>query len=138
MKLSVLRLKIIDIDVLLKKVIEIFEISLSKSYAYKLLKSIGPSHKSYKKTIASLNKAQKNFIKDVNNLGYESLISIDETSIYLHFCNNYVWSLKGKDCTIYDKYINKTIKYSPIVAISNKKILKYEIYEGGFLINKLM
>ena len=73
---------------------------------------------------------KKNFFQQIKQIDKDKIISIDETAIYLNSKNNYGWAKKGSKCIIKEK--NKKIyqkRYSLLMAISNKKIISYVIYE---------
>lgn len=73
---------------------------------------------------------KKNFFKQIECIGKENIISIDESAIYLNSKNNYGWAIKGSKCIIKEKN-NKMYqrKYSLLIAISNKKIISYKLYK---------
>ena len=77
---------------------------------------------SRKNQIETFNKLIKNAIKksSMNNI-----ISIDETSIDTHIGNNKGWSKFGSKITKINNH--PRIRYSLITAVSNKKIIHYEI-----------
>jgi transposase len=112
-----------------------YNITISRSYFYVLLKKAGFTHKKvYIKKQPYANKdyevMKENFYNKIANVGSDNIISIDETAIYLNCINNYGWAAKGCKCIIKDT--NKSIyqnKYSLLMAISNKKIMLYIIYE---------
>ena len=59
----------------------------------------------------------------------ENIISIDETSIDSHICNNYGWSKKGK--MIVNTIKNPKIRYSLILDINCNKIIHKKIIKGS-------
>lgn len=59
------------------------------------------------------------------------IISIDETSISTSLSYNYCRNDLGKRCLIKTDNNDVFKKYSLIVAINNKKCIKYKLYEKG-------
>ena len=60
-----------------------------------------------------------------------------ETAVYMNTKNNYGWALKGNKCIIKERD-NKIYKkkYSLLMAISNKKVIHYELSRGFISIAK--
>jgi len=96
-------------------------------YSYKKV-----NNKFYYKSMKKLKIIQKQFSKFIKNIPVNKIISIDETYLYTNFTKNYGWSKIGFKLTNYKKA--NPIKYSILMAISNKKIINYEIYKTN--INK--
>ncbi len=77
------------------------------------------------------------FKKAVNTLKKEidkcnnNFTAIDETSVYLGTPKTYGWSLIGTRCKVKSTF-NRSKKYSLCQAISNKKVIAYELIKGSF------
>lgn len=130
-----MRNKIINAKRIISLIKEKFDVSISLSYFYSILKKLEITNKKvYIKKQPYSNKKydlmKKKFFKQIENINKDTIISIDETAIYLNSKNNYGWAIKGSKCIIKEK--NKNIyqrKYSLLMAISNKKIISYNLYE---------
>ena len=87
------------------------------------------SNKLYGKNLSDLLTKQKLYKLSNQKTNWNNVISIDETYIYLNSKPNYGWSKKGTRIFNYQK--SNPIKYSIIMAISNKKIIGYQIYKSN-------
>lgn len=85
------------------------------------------SKKLFSKNLKSLLMKQKTFHKHIKNTN--KLISIDESYIHSNYCYKYGWSPVGQKLIKFVK-TNPT-KYSILMAISNTKIVSYEIHTGN-------
>jgi putative transposase len=134
-KRYVCKIKTINATHLISLLKNIYNIKISRSYLYALLKKLGVTHKKVyiKKQPFSIKEyitIKNNFYEKIDAIGEDKIISIDETAVYLNSKNDYGWALKGCKCIIREK--NKRIyqkKFSLLMAISNKKIISYGIYE---------
>jgi len=103
-----------------------FEISISKSMVYVLLRKLNITYKrAYTKTIIDKRKQKSKIvklIKKIKNIGKENVISIDETHIEINMKPFYGWNIKGKK-VIYRKKTYRRQKFSLIAAISCKKVI---------------
>ncbi len=59
------------------------------------------------------------------------LLSIDEMSIITNKASTNGWSLKNETCNVYIPFIKNNVRYSLLMATSNKKIVKYLLQEGS-------
>jgi transposase len=73
----------------------------------------------------------KIFYDTIKKYKLKNIISIDETSISTSLSYNYCRNDLGKRCLIKTDNNNVFKKYSLIVAINNKKCIKYKLYEEG-------
>jgi len=126
--------KIISIKKLRKQIFDNFNISISVSYIYRILKNNNLTYKQmqkYKYKIDS-EKHKQDIINLKNNIKKvcRNIISIDETSIELGSRPNYGWSEKGKICEF--NVTNKRKRYSLILAINKTKVIGYKIIDGTF------
>ena len=73
----------------------------------------------------------KRFFKVIEKFSLNNLISIDETSLSSSLSLNYCRDKLGKRCILKtdDNVVFK--KYSLLLAINNKKCMKYNLYEKG-------
>lgn len=110
-----------------------YNINISISFIYTILtKKIKFSYKKisnqyYYKNDNSLQLQKEKFTNDIKNIDINNIISIDETYFYNNDNIEYAWSNKG-DKIFHKKYSHR-IKYSMIMAISNNKILYYELHK---------
>lgn len=136
-KRIVSKLKVINVNKIIFGIHNIFNVTISKSYFYKLLHML---HLSYKKMYIKhmpinslkLKDIINKFRKNVNTVSINNIASIDETSIYLHWYPNKGWSYINTKCLKTSK--NNTFngqKYTLLMAISNNKILKYKLYKNS-------
>jgi transposase len=63
------------------------------------------------------------------------LLSIDEMSIITNRASCYGWSLKNEECIINLPFLKPNVRYSLLLATSNKKIIKYKLVKGSIKIN---
>ena len=115
---------VINIKTIKNKILKTFNISISKSSIYYVIKN---NNLTYKKTKIETNpysiEEQKEQLKNkkevIENLKDNNIISIDETSIVLSSKPSYGWSLKGKKCIIKNnKGIINDKRYSLVMAIT--------------------
>jgi len=105
----------------------------------KILKIIGYSKKKVSRKLYNndlkkhLNK-QKEFVKQVKKIDHNKIISIDEVSVNRNTFNKYGYNKKNNRLEYYTNIKALIKNKSIIVAISNKKVIKYVIYEKS--INK--
>ncbi len=81
--------------------------------------------------IRDRNEELKIFFNKLNNYNMDKIISIDETSLRGGLSQNYTYCKLGKRCFVKtdDNLIFK--KYTCVVAINNKKTIKYKMYNKG-------
>ena len=134
-KCSYLRLK--DIQQI---VYSHFQINLSKTTIFKCLKQSRISRKKSKRFVvkskAYYNKLEiqrKEFIDKISKIENKFIISIDETAIYKEMKPMHGYSMKGIP-VVQTTTSQHHEKYSLVVAITNDKVLHYEIHKGS--INK--
>jgi transposase len=134
-KRYVCRFKIICRYKLISSIKNIFNVTISRSYYYKLLEKVGLTNKKlYIKKQPYPNEDYEEmkeiFYNKINDIGKDAIISIDETAIYLNCKSRRGWALKGCKCIIKEK--NRAIyqkTYSLLMAISNKEVMLYITYE---------
>lgn len=134
----------------LKKCINrIFNISISKSHIYYILKKNNITNKKigFKIIPKNVNIKEKvnDLLKKVKIHTIDKIISIDESSFDTHMRPKYGWSKKG---TLIKKIINipKRKRKTLTLAVSNKKIIGYSLVNGSsnkyifqkFLIEKIL
>jgi transposase len=128
---------IINIKTIKKNILMNFNISLSVSSIYYVIKN---NNLTYKKTHVITNPysivEQKEQLKTVYNvikhLNQNNIVSIDEKSIVTSQNPSHGWAKKGKKCILYNnsnKIINK--HYTTVVATTNKKILNFATVDKG-------
>lgn len=69
-------------------------------------------------------------INKINNYP-KILLSIDEMSIITNRASTNGWSLKNETCNVYIPFLKNNVRYSLLMATSNKKIVKYLLQEGS-------
>lgn len=125
-----------NIKTLLKNVITIFNIGISKQTIYNILKRNNITHK-----VIQINKyphSKKRFDNEVNILKKQlkkrksRTISLDEIGIQLDTIRKYGWAYVGKRCIIDKKQLPSTLRFSLLFAISKRKIIKYALKKGSF------
>jgi putative transposase len=92
------------------------------NYSYKKT-----TRKLYNKSIGDLTDKQKMFIENIKNIDENKIICIDETYLHTNYTKRYGWCHRGSRLVEY-KQVNP-VKYSILTAISNKKVIKFEIYK---------
>jgi transposase len=83
-------------------------------------------HRTIKKPIEYEQKVQK-LINDVNNVGPNNIISIDECHFETNMSPNYGWSKNGER-TIFVKKSSRRDRVTLILAISSEKIIYHQMY----------
>jgi transposase len=111
-------------------IIEQFNKRFSLTSISKYIREIGYSRKlisrrHYNKSIDDIINKQNIFKNEILNEKLDNIISIDESYFYYNETLNYGWSRKGEKCIIQKPF--KRNKHSLLMAISNKKIIKYYI-----------
>lgn len=128
----------------LKDVKEIIQnklnISISKETVRKILKKCNISRKRSKRFVVKskdyyirLQLERDNFIKNVNKIENELIISIDESAFHKEMQQPYGYSKKGIP-VIQTTTSQRHEKYSLLMAITNNRILSYQVHKGS--INK--
>lgn len=117
-----------------KHVMNKFNVNLSVKSVYNVLRKNNITNKKVyrrinKLSIEEFSNRKESMYNKITEIGEENIISIDEMGIYLNDLPTYGWAEKGKKCEIStsDNILQK--KVSLIVAMNNKKIIKYELYE---------
>jgi transposase len=112
-----------------------FNVTICKSYVYKILKKNKITYKKcqkYKCRYSNdiMDKKREELLKEIDKVGMSNLISLDETSIEIGDKPNYGWSHQG---TIIKKKIpHIRQRYSLIMAISYDKVIDYKLVKGSF------
>ena len=119
---------------LIKNIKKKYDVMISKSYIYSLLKQMNIKNKKIYYKLLPKNKQKRNeqiklFKKKIKNIPMDQIISLDETSIDTHINYKYGWGLKGK--TIRIKQISNRKRYTVICAIDYNKILHIKIILGS-------
>lgn len=124
--------KFITIRKIRDEILKISKKMYSLSFIYTIVKK--KLNYSYKKVsnklysnIEILKEKREKFIKKIRRINKNKIISIDETYLYSNHSKNYGWNKRGERLFNYKKC--NPIKYSIIMAITNKKIIHYEIYK---------
>jgi len=126
-----------NFKLLIKYIKRHFNIVISKSSIYNILKQFNISSKKirikkiYGKKDILNNKIQR-FKKIIKSINKDRIISIDEVSFDTTNIYDKGWSLKGT--RIYKNVNANRTRYSCICAINNKKIIKHKTVKGS--INK--
>jgi len=114
-----------------KSITKIFNVFVSKSSVYRILKENNITNKKINQKIIPKNTNLKNktkiFLKNINQNPIDKIISIDESSFDTHMSSRYGWSKKG---TSIKKRISipKRKRKTLTLAVSNKKIIGYRNY----------
>jgi transposase len=127
---------VINVKYIIKEIKRKFNVKIAKSTIYKIIKvNLNMSYKKLKnklvlkKNLVTHATKVKDLIKKVNEIGVDNIYSLDESHFYLNMYRVYGWSKKGEIC-VSDKISIIRKKYSLLQIISNKKIIKYKLYEG--------
>lgn len=121
-----------------KKLIRIikrkFNVSISKSHLYTVIKTLNLAKKKISYKFIPANKKKrleqiKNFKKKIKSIPMDKIISIDETSFDTHIDNNYGWGLRGKRLTVGKKVGRQ--RYTVICSIDMKNVVHIKIVEGS-------
>jgi len=113
------------------KIIKKFNKQMSLSTIHGIVhKNLGYSYKKINKkyfygSLDALKVKQTQFINTVNNIDKNKIIAIDETYLHSNFTTDYGWSKVGEPVCEYNHL--HSVKYSILMAISNKKIISYKI-----------
>lgn len=119
--------KFITIKIIQKKLFKKFNKTYSLTFIYTIIKKTLKysykkiNNKLFNKSKRELKKQQNSFIKKIKNIDTNKVICIDETYMYSNYSNNYGWSKSGTQLINHKK--SNPIKYSIIMAITNKKII---------------
>lgn len=110
---------------------ELFSITVSLTSIYKILRKLGFTYKKitiqrFNNNINTITEKRIEFIKEITKYNLDDIISIDESYFNLNDIPTYGWSYKGTKCIVNKKI--KRNKRSLLLAISNKKIIKFQIY----------
>lgn len=132
----VLRIKTIDILRLINILYNKFEVVISQSYMYDILKKLNFTYKNvHNKVICNHksfhNKNVRKFIYKCNSFDQNKLVSIDESSFNTLMIPTKGWYKKGHKLVKYTKSSTKRIRYSLLCAISNDKILLFKLFKGS-------
>ena len=124
-----------------KKLIKKYpDLSISRQYLSVLLRDNNITRKRatirhFPKTLRGKPRDEKAelkiFFDKINKYKLDDLISIDETSLSSSLKFNYCRERLGKRCVLKTDDNIVFRKYSLLVAISNKKCMKYKLYEKG-------
>ena len=119
---------------LIKNIKKKYKVNISKSSIYNILKKMKIKRKKIYKRHSYLSKSKRsqlfNEMKNkIKNTSINKIISIDETSIDNHLDFNYGWGKVGKK--IIKKLRKYKIRYTLICAITNKKVIHYNIIKGS-------
>lgn len=122
----------------MKKLIAIikqkYKKTLNVNTVYYILRKLKITYKKAKTVVIKKPKDYEhkvnNIIKTVNKIGTENIISIDECHFETNMVPNYGWSPSGQS-TIFIKKSGVRTSTSLICAISEQKVVYYEIHNGS-------
>ena len=119
---------------LIRNIKKRYNIIISKSHIYNLLKKMNINRKKicYKLMPINIQKRKqqiKLFKNKIKNIPMNEIVSLDETSIDTHINHKYGWGLKGKIIRI--KQIANRKRYTVICAIDYNKVLHIKIILGS-------
>ena len=97
------------------------------NYVYKQKSFYTMSSKSNKK---QTNIDIKNKQREYNNIGLDNIVSIDEVPFYREMVSLKGWCKKGKKLRVQKKSIYSQ-KYSIVMAVTNNKMVTYDIIKGS-------
>lgn len=122
-----------------KKINQKFKIDISISYLYYIIKyRLNMTYKQLRKKyyplkkLPTLKKDKYEYYKELNKVGKDNILSIDETGFYLNMKKSNARCQKGSRC--YDTtYTYPFVKFNFICAIKNGKVIGYKLYKdrGG-------
>ncbi len=108
--------------------------TLKPTNIYYILRRLKITYKKAKHAVIKkpedYNNKVNNLINTVNKIGTNNIISIDECHFETNMSPNYGWSLSGQR-TIFTKKSGDRKNASLICAISEQKVVYYEIYNGS-------
>lgn len=93
-------------------------------YSYKKI-----NKKLYSGNLNDLFSKQIDFINKIKNIDKNNIIAVDETYIHTNYSHKFGWGKRGKKIIRYIK--SNPIKYSIIMAVTNKKIIYFKSYKGN-------
>lgn len=133
-KKYVIHRKIFNYKKLISQLKRKFNIEMSKSSLYIILKDLKITCKRMKKKMVYGNKLKlkekrKEFQDKIKNTDLDNIICIDETSVDTRMMPIYGWSIKGKKLT--NEVNAYKHRYTIICAINNKKVIYYEIIKNS-------
>ena len=125
-----------NIKILLKNLMFLFGVGVSKQTIYNILKKNNITRKriqinKYPHSIDKYQNELKRVRRSIKNRK-KRIISIDETGIHLNCIGNYGWCESNKRCIINQPHKNNGVKFSLLFAISRKKIIGYTLKTGSF------
>lgn len=116
---------------------ETLKIKLSRMSISRILKKINYSRKRVKYFVKrteeyynKLKKIRNVFFDEINKLNKDKIVCIDESSFYPIMRPNYGYGKKGIPIRKPIKNY-RSVKYSLLMAITNKKTLCYKLYKGS-------
>lgn len=130
-KRSLIKNKFITLSSLRNKLHSSFGSFYSLSFIHTLIvKKLKFSYKKitkkiYSSSIAKLHKLQYIFNNKIKSINKDKIISIDESFFHQNISCNYGWSSIGKPIFHFSKA--NPVKYSLIMAITNKRVIDYQI-----------
>lgn len=125
---------VFTIKKLRKCIKNVFNILVSKSSIYRILKKFNITNKRISQKIipknTNINGKVNELLKNVNLCGINNIVSIDECSFDTHMCPKYGWSKRG---SLIKKTINipKKVRKTLTLAVTNKKIIGYSLINGS-------
>lgn len=113
---------------------KLLDFSISTTSIYKIIKNNHFTHKKiskqlFYKSLDDIYSQQSIFQSKVKNINMDDIICIDESYISYDIISNYGWNKSNSRLIIPCKITNK--KYSLIMAISNKRIISYQLYKSS-------
>lgn len=117
-----------------KCIVKIFNVIVSKSAIYLVLKNNDMTNKKISQKIVPKNRNIKKqidvLINKINTYDSNNVVSIDESSFDTHMCPNYGWSKKGQPIKKIIKIPSKKRK-TLTLAITKNQIIGYNLIDGS-------
>lgn len=123
-----------NIKDLLRNLMTLFEIAISKQTLYNILKKNNITRKRIQ--IDKYPHKKEKYDNELKELQSkikhrkDRIMSFDETGIQINAVNNYGWSPKGEQCLIECPHKNIDVRYSLLFAITKKKVVSYYLKKG--------
>ena len=117
-----------------KCIIKIFNVTVSKSAIYLVLKNNNMTNKKISQKIVPKNRNIKKqinmLVNKINTYDSNNVVSIDESSFDTHMCPNYGWSKKGQSIKKIIKIPSKKRK-TLTLAVTKNKLIGYNFINGS-------
>lgn len=121
------------LDILRKKIITKFDTILTRKTISNYLKTIGYTKKKITRRLHRISVKEhklnrKNKMKQIKKIKKEDIICVDESGVNRNLYNKHGWCIKNKRLITNMSTKYKKTSQSIIMAVSNKKIIKYVIH----------